>query len=149
MMGQANHFNRYVTEDVPYGSWRYTSEARRLNHVLDKQLVSSSLNHSIGNTNILWLTELNTIDSQPPRLLLGNALQLPTSQSSSSRTLPSGPASTSMSFLMSSCGMTSCWSALRFRKDSKFLCHISTVMRRCQTPATRSSTECSGNLVAR
>ncbi|KAL1869144.1 hypothetical protein Daus18300_005681 [Diaporthe australafricana] len=38
MMGQATHFNRYATEDVPYGSWRYTSEARRLNHVLDQRL---------------------------------------------------------------------------------------------------------------
>lgn len=40
MMGQANHFNRYASEAVPYGSWRYTSEARRLNHVLNEQLVS-------------------------------------------------------------------------------------------------------------
>ncbi|KAI8632841.1 glutathione S-transferase [Xylariaceae sp. FL1651] len=40
-MGQAAFFNRYATEPVPYGSWRYTSEARRLHHVLDKQLSSS------------------------------------------------------------------------------------------------------------
>lgn len=40
MMGQATHFNRYATEDVPYGTWRYTSESRRLNHVLNQQLVS-------------------------------------------------------------------------------------------------------------
>lgn len=39
MLGQANHFNRYATEPVPYGSWRYTSECRRLNSVLDKQLI--------------------------------------------------------------------------------------------------------------
>ncbi|TPX10106.1 uncharacterized protein E0L32_001303 [Thyridium curvatum] len=38
MMGQATHFNRYTYEPVPYGSWRYTAEGRRLNSVLDKQL---------------------------------------------------------------------------------------------------------------
>ncbi|KAI9691902.1 MAG: hypothetical protein M1822_007975 [Bathelium mastoideum] len=38
MMGQANHFNRYATEPVPYGAWRYTAECRRLHHVLDRQL---------------------------------------------------------------------------------------------------------------
>jgi len=38
MLGQAVHFNRYATEPVPYASWRYTSECRRLNSVLDKQL---------------------------------------------------------------------------------------------------------------
>lgn len=42
MMGQATHFNRYAAEPVPYGSWRYTAEARRLNHVLNEQLVSVS-----------------------------------------------------------------------------------------------------------
>ncbi|KAI1350946.1 glutathione S-transferase [Xylaria sp. FL0043] len=40
-MGQAAFFNRYTTEPVPYASWRYTSECRRLHHVLDKQLGSS------------------------------------------------------------------------------------------------------------
>lgn len=43
MMGQACHFNRYAAEPVPYGAWRYTAESRRLQHVLDKQLVSSTL----------------------------------------------------------------------------------------------------------
>ncbi|KAI2607613.1 glutathione S-transferase GstA [Hypoxylon fragiforme] len=38
MLGQAAHFNRYAPEPVPYGSWRYTAEARRLHTVLDKQL---------------------------------------------------------------------------------------------------------------
>ena len=42
MMGQASHFNRYCPEPVPYGSWRYTAESRRLNQVLDDQLVSQS-----------------------------------------------------------------------------------------------------------
>lgn len=39
-MGQACHFNRYSPEPAPYGAWRMTAECRRLNHVLDKQLVS-------------------------------------------------------------------------------------------------------------
>ncbi|KAH9902010.1 hypothetical protein F4778DRAFT_735896 [Xylariomycetidae sp. FL2044] len=38
MMGQAAYFNRYATEPVPYAVVRYTSECRRLSHVLDKQL---------------------------------------------------------------------------------------------------------------
>ncbi|KAH9996984.1 glutathione S-transferase GstA [Xylariaceae sp. FL0662B] len=41
MMGQACHFNRYAPEPVPYGVWRYTSESRRLQHVLDKRLSAS------------------------------------------------------------------------------------------------------------
>ncbi|KAI0383249.1 glutathione S-transferase [Hypomontagnella monticulosa] len=41
MMGQASHFNRYCPEPVPYGSWRYTAESRRLNQVLDDQLSTS------------------------------------------------------------------------------------------------------------
>ncbi|KAI0146102.1 glutathione S-transferase [Xylariaceae sp. FL1272] len=40
-MGQSNHFNRYAPESVPYGSWRYTSEAHRLNHVLNERLAVS------------------------------------------------------------------------------------------------------------
>jgi glutathione S-transferase len=43
MVGQAAHFNRYVHEPAPYGSWRFTSECRRLQHVLDKQLVGNIL----------------------------------------------------------------------------------------------------------
>ncbi|ROW13168.1 hypothetical protein VPNG_04876 [Cytospora leucostoma] len=39
MPGQAAYFNRYAVEPVPYASWRYTAEGRRLNHVLDKQLL--------------------------------------------------------------------------------------------------------------
>lgn len=41
MMGQSCHFSRYAAEDVPYGSWRYTAEARRLNSVLDQRLSTS------------------------------------------------------------------------------------------------------------
>ena len=43
MVGQAVYFNRYAVEPVPYASLRYTSECRRLNHVLNKQLVSNTL----------------------------------------------------------------------------------------------------------
>lgn len=42
MMGQAVHFHRYTPEPVPYGAWRYGAECRRLNHVLEKQLVSNA-----------------------------------------------------------------------------------------------------------
>ncbi|KAK8021790.1 hypothetical protein PG990_006928 [Apiospora arundinis] len=38
MMGQAAHFNRYIPKADPYGSWRYTSECRRLHAVLEKRL---------------------------------------------------------------------------------------------------------------
>ncbi|GAB1314340.1 hypothetical protein MFIFM68171_04550 [Madurella fahalii] len=38
MMGQACHFNRYTYEPAPYGVWRFTSESRRLNHVLNEHL---------------------------------------------------------------------------------------------------------------
>ncbi|KUI64412.1 Disulfide-bond oxidoreductase YfcG [Cytospora mali] len=41
IMGEAAHFNRCAYEPVPYGSWRYTAESRRLNHVLGKQLSTS------------------------------------------------------------------------------------------------------------
>ncbi|KAI5925844.1 glutathione S-transferase [Camillea tinctor] len=48
MMGQTCYFNRYATEPVPYVSWRYTSECRRLHHVLDKQLASPSTSPFVG-----------------------------------------------------------------------------------------------------
>lgn len=38
MMGQANHFRRYSKEKLPYAIDRYTNEANRLTHVLDKRL---------------------------------------------------------------------------------------------------------------
>lgn len=44
MLGQACYFNRYSYEPVPYGSWRYTAEGRRLNHVLNEQLVGALMN---------------------------------------------------------------------------------------------------------
>jgi GSH-dependent disulfide-bond oxidoreductase len=39
--GQANHFNRYAPEDVPYAKERYTNEANRLLGVMDKRLTSA------------------------------------------------------------------------------------------------------------
>lgn len=38
MFGQANHFRRYAKDKIEYAIGRYTSEANRLTHVLDKQL---------------------------------------------------------------------------------------------------------------
>ena len=38
MLGQAHHFRRNATEEVPYAIERYTNEAKRLYNVLDKQL---------------------------------------------------------------------------------------------------------------
>ena len=38
MLGQAHHFNHFVTEDIPYPKQRYLSEAKRLWSVLDTQL---------------------------------------------------------------------------------------------------------------
>jgi glutathione S-transferase len=36
--GQANHFNRYAPEDVPYAKKRYTTETVRLYEVLESRL---------------------------------------------------------------------------------------------------------------
>jgi hypothetical protein len=60
MMAQAAHFNRYAVEPVPYGSWRFTSECRRLHHALNEQLVRfifPKLVHDEHNT--LHVTNLN------------------------------------------------------------------------------------------
>jgi GST-like protein len=40
MAGQANHFNLYAKEDVPYGKTRYTEEVRRLLGVMDRRLAT-------------------------------------------------------------------------------------------------------------
>lgn len=40
MQGQANHFNRFAKERIPYPMQRYTGEAERLVGILDKQLAS-------------------------------------------------------------------------------------------------------------
>jgi len=41
MFGQANHFRRYAKDKIEYAIERYTNEANRLTHVLDKQLAQS------------------------------------------------------------------------------------------------------------
>lgn len=38
MAGQANHFNRFAPEKIPYAMKRYTDETARLYRVLDRQL---------------------------------------------------------------------------------------------------------------
>lgn len=38
LLGQATHFNRYASEDVPYAKQRYTTEANRLYSVLEHRL---------------------------------------------------------------------------------------------------------------
>ncbi|MCJ8298659.1 MAG: glutathione S-transferase N-terminal domain-containing protein [Pseudomonadales bacterium] len=40
MLGQAHHFNHFVTEDIPYPKQRYLIEAKRLWSVLDTQLTN-------------------------------------------------------------------------------------------------------------
>jgi len=41
MQGQANHFNHYAPEDIPYGKKRYTNETKRLYGVLELRLAES------------------------------------------------------------------------------------------------------------
>ncbi len=41
MFGQANHFRRYAVDKISYAVERYTNEANRLTHVLDKRLGDS------------------------------------------------------------------------------------------------------------
>lgn len=41
MQGQMTHFNRHVTEKIPYAIERYSNETRRLYSVLEKQLATS------------------------------------------------------------------------------------------------------------
>ena len=38
MIGQANHFRQYAVEKIPYAIDRYTNEANRLTHILDKRV---------------------------------------------------------------------------------------------------------------
>lgn len=68
MMGQAAHFNRYAYKPEPYGVWRYTAESRRLNHVLDTQLVSllGSLVLSLQNMARANSSTSNPLQSASP-----------------------------------------------------------------------------------
>jgi glutathione S-transferase len=47
MQGQANHFNRFTKERIPYGMQRYTGETERLAGILDKQLQTND--YLVGN----------------------------------------------------------------------------------------------------
>ena len=50
MLGQAHHFRAYAREKIPYAIDRYTKEAGRIYHVLDKRL--SSHEHLIDDYSI-------------------------------------------------------------------------------------------------
>lgn len=41
MFGQANHFRRYAVDKIAYAVERYTNEANRLTHILDKRLAEA------------------------------------------------------------------------------------------------------------
>ncbi|KIY73674.1 glutathione S-transferase [Cylindrobasidium torrendii FP15055 ss-10] len=49
MQGQANHFNRYAPEDIPYAKKRYTDETKRLYNVLNIRLSESGREYLAGN----------------------------------------------------------------------------------------------------
>ncbi|KAI9833023.1 MAG: hypothetical protein M1819_003855 [Sarea resinae] len=49
MQGQANHFNRYAPERIPYGINRYLNETRRLYKVLDTHLAGSASGYLVGD----------------------------------------------------------------------------------------------------
>jgi GST-like protein len=42
MFGQANHFRRYAVDKIAYAVDRYTNEANRLTHILNKRLAEVS-----------------------------------------------------------------------------------------------------------
>ncbi len=50
MFGQANHFRRYAKDKIEYAVERYTNEANRLTHVLDKQLAQTRFVAGSGYT---------------------------------------------------------------------------------------------------
>jgi len=49
MQGQANHFTRYASEDIPYGINRYQNETRRLYGVLNTHLEKSTSGYLVGD----------------------------------------------------------------------------------------------------
>lgn len=59
MFGQANHFQRYAPEKLPYAIDRYTNEAKRLTRILDKRLADHEFvagEYSIADMAIFpWL----------------------------------------------------------------------------------------------
>ncbi|KAF2200763.1 glutathione S-transferase II [Delitschia confertaspora ATCC 74209] len=72
MQGQANHFNRFAKERIPYAMQRYTGETERLVGILDNHL--SSTDYLVGNkfsiadianfgwVNILYFSGINLAD---------------------------------------------------------------------------------------
>jgi len=63
MQGQANHFNRFAKERIPYGMMRYTGETERLvgildNHLKDKEYLVGN-KYSIADINSFgWVNAL-------------------------------------------------------------------------------------------
>merc|ERR1712054_360627 len=49
MQGQANHFNRYAPEKIPYGINRYVNETRRLYRTMDTHLAKSPHGYLVGD----------------------------------------------------------------------------------------------------
>lgn len=49
MQGQAIHFLRYASEEIPYGISRYQNETRRLYRVLDNALAKSTSGFIVGD----------------------------------------------------------------------------------------------------
>lgn len=47
MQGQANHFNRFAKDRIPYGMQRYTGETERLLGILDSHLANTD--YLVGN----------------------------------------------------------------------------------------------------
>jgi GST-like protein len=64
MLGQAHHFRVFAPEKVPYGIERYSSEAKRLYGVMDRQLAQTA--HLAGKTySIADIATWPWVDSHP------------------------------------------------------------------------------------
>lgn len=64
MLGQAHHFRVFAPEKVPYGIERYSSEAKRLYGVMDKQLAQTA--YLAGKTySIADIATWPWVDSHP------------------------------------------------------------------------------------
>ncbi|KAI0370215.1 glutathione S-transferase C-terminal-like protein [Pilatotrama ljubarskyi] len=60
MQGQANHFNKYAPEDIPYAKKRYTEETKRLYGVLEIRLQDRDYLAGPGR-GVYSLADLNVI----------------------------------------------------------------------------------------
>lgn len=66
MQGQANHFQLYAPEKVPYGIKRYTDETRRLYSVLNARLEETGTGFLVGNhVSIADITTVGWVGSAP------------------------------------------------------------------------------------